>query len=258
MRTTLLVTLLLSSALAVPIDALQDRGAEVAQRYQQAAAEEDHAGLVELWKANPGLILVTIDADLEGSLKLRESSPEPDEDAIAALHARALAGARAAAEATGHPILLDYASAFVGWDREQQRRFRAGQAAFGRARGAAKAGDQEAAAAAGLECAELAEPLGDWWGTAMGHSAHGQALLALGRFDEALVALSRARMIYHDLGLVGSEYGNARGVVTALRELGRTERCRAAALASIELARAVGDEQGLAELEGLVQELPGS
>lgn len=246
--TSLLALAAAASVLATAPNAPQDRGAEVTARYHEAAAEDDAASLVALWKEHPDLVLVTIDADLEGALSLRESEETPDEEAISALHRRALFGARAADEATGHPILWDYVSSFVGWDGDEQKRFRAGQAAFGRARRAAAEGDHAAAAEAGLECVELAEPLGDWWGTAMGHSAHGRARLALGEHEAALVSLSRARMIYRDLGLFGSELSNLRGMIEALVALERFERARAALTQALALAASLGDDAARAEL----------
>jgi tetratricopeptide (TPR) repeat protein len=231
---------------AVP--AVQDRGTEVSQRYHALAAAGDGAGLAALWQGNPDLVLPVIDADLEGSLKLRESSETPDEQAIAALQARALFGARAAEQASGHPILVDYAASFVGWDAEQQRRFRAGQAAFGRARQAARAADHAAALAAATECRELAEPLGDWWGTAMGLGAEGQALAALGRHEEALVALARARLIHHDLGLDSSAYRNLLDMLDALQALGRAVRRDAVLAQALVQGERQGDAKGVAAL----------
>ncbi len=226
----------------------------VTERYHECAASSDRAGLVELWKGNPSSILYTIDADLEGALKLVEASEEPDAAAIAALHKRALFGASCAEEATGHPILVEYATSFVGWSREQQLAFRQGQAAYGAARGAMKKGEHEAAAKHGRECAELAEPLGDWWGTAMGFSAEGSARVAAGDHEAALVPLSRARLIYHDLGLIGSEYSCLRGLVSSLTALDRNPRAMHAAKQALALAKQLGHEEGVTEYGALLAE----
>ncbi len=225
-------------------------------RYHAAAAAGDEAALVALWRAHPDAVLGTIDADLEGSLALREEAEaagQPaDESAIAPLHARALFGARAAQLATGHPIFVDYVASFVGWDAEQRRSFRAGQAAFGEARAALKDGRHEEALAAGRRCSERAAALGDWWGTAMGLTAQGQALAGLGRHEEAVVALSKARILHHDLGLTGSEYGNLLGLVAALEQVGSAARLAAAATQAIELGTALGDEAGVARARALL------
>ena len=101
---------------------------------------------------------------------------------------------------------------------------------------------------AAVECRELAEPLGDWWGTAMGFGAEGQALAALGRHEQALVALARARLIHHDLGLFGSECRNLLGMLAALDALGRPTRADGVAARAAELAERLGDAEGLASL----------
>jgi tetratricopeptide (TPR) repeat protein len=236
--------------------ATQDEGDDIAARYRAAAEADDSEALAELWRANPGRILVTIDADLEGSLRLRESAPDaPDEEAIAKLHRRALVGARVATEATGHPIFLDYASSFVGWDAGQQKQFREGQAAFGKAREALGAGDPDEAERQARRCIELAEPLGDWWGTAMGEAVLGRVLAQQGRLEEALVALSRARLVHHDLGLQGSEYGNMLGMVDVLARLGRHGRGLVVAKQALALARALGDDENVPQLEQAVTDL---
>ena len=231
-------------------------GAELREEPREAFvrlhAAGDRAGVLELWRAHPAAILTSIDEDLEGSLALHERAPDaPDAAAIAALHARALWGADAASEATGNPIFADYAGAFVGWDAAQKRDFRAGQAAYGRARKALKEGDHAAAARAGRECAELALPLGDWWGFAMGLAAAGDALALQGKHAEAVGPLAQARQVYRALRLEPAEYGAARSLARSLAELQRTPRALACARAAAAQAERLGDPQGLAELLAL-------
>lgn len=205
--------------------------------YQGFFANEDFDGLVELWKKNKSRALGTIDRDLEGSLALWESVqagaeeevPVPAEakDAIKALHERALFGARAASAAFDRPIFLDYASSFVGWTTAQKRAFREGQAAFGDAVAGLR-GDEPTAALEGAQrCYDLALPLGDWWGAAMGLGAKGRALLALDRSEEALSALSQARLLNHDLGLEQAEARNLTDMLDALEALERWPRALA-------------------------------
>lgn len=233
--------LVLLIACLVPSLAL---GQDLTNKYQSLYTSRDAGGLAQLWRGNPGAILVTIDADLEGSLSLWEESPEaPDEAAIEALHARALWGARIASDVTGQPIFADYAASFVGWDTAQKTRFRAGQAAFGRSRQALKGGDAEAALAAASECRQLAEPLGDWWGAAMGLSMEGQALAALGRHEEALASLGQARLLYAQLGLYSGEAPVLVQLIESCTALGRHERALAAAVSLAGLAGDAGDEQ---------------
>ena len=240
----LLVGLLLSPAPAAP--GLK----EVKAEFEALHAKQDRAGCVALWKAHPDAVLAVIDRDLEGSLKLFESpkSGAPDPAAIAALHARALWGAQAAVDATGHPILLEYASSFVGWDDEQKKTFRGGQKAFGTAMKALEKGDAKAALDAANDCVAKATSLGDWWGAAMGLDAQGRAHAALGAHAESLKSFGGARLVYHDLGLVGDEYGAAQGIVAACASLDRAVRGRAAASQAIELAKRLGDAKGAAEL----------
>jgi hypothetical protein len=213
-------------------------------------------GLLELWRENPGAILVTIDADLEGALGLWEQKPDaPDSAGIAERHERALWGAQAATELTGNPIFADYAASFVGWDSDQKRSFRAGQKAFGAARKALGAGDADAALAAARDCIGRAGPLGDWWGLAMGLQAVGDALAVRGDHAAAAASLARARQINHDLGLTGAEYGCSVGLARVLADHGPHHRAQAAVSHAIALAVALGDEAGQGELMSLRKDL---
>lgn len=179
------------------------------ERYADAFASQNMTGLVELWKVNEYRVLHTIDADLEGSLALWEEAmsregatlTDAESNQIKELHARAVFGARAASEAFDRPIFLDYASAFVSWNAEQKEAFRAGQAAFSEAVGAMGQGDWEGAMKAADRCTELALPLGDWWGTAMGMGMSGAANAQLGNNDTALRLLAQSRLINDGLGL---------------------------------------------------------
>lgn len=245
-RALALLAVLLLPALAAA------QAVDVRAEFLSLHEARDDAGLKELWRAHPGRILVTIDADLEEGLALwekGEADGSATEAVVAEHYARALWGARLASEATGRPIFVDYASAFVGWTDEQKRSFRAGQQAFGRARQAFGEGEHEDAVEAGRECTELALPLGDWWGTAMGLSIEASALLAAGEADGAVTAAGRARLIYHQLGLVGSERAALDTLVEALVTLKRWPRARVSAEAGLALARTMNDEEAIARLE---------
>ena len=198
----------------------------VVESYHALAEASDMGGLVELFKANEYKALGMVDQDLEGSLSIWEGAPDAatTPDAIAELHKRALFGAKAASAAFDRPIFLDYASAFCSWNDDEKRDFRAGQAAFGEARGAFKSEDLEGARKAAEKCTELALPLGDWWGCAMGLGASGSAKIMLGDYSEALADLSRARLLNNGLGLRGSELANLKGMLTCLNQLGHTQR----------------------------------
>ncbi len=222
---------------------------DLTERFEALDDAGDRAGIVELWRAHPYDALPVIDSYLEGSLAAIEADPaKRGSDEIEALHARALRGARAADQAFGRAIFSDYAASFAGWTAEEGARFRRGQQAFGEFRAASKAGRHESALEHASACVELAEPLGDWWGTAMGLGGMGAALHALGRDAEALVPLSRARLLNHELGLAGSEYGNLRTLVDVLVALDKSSRAKVAIESALVLAELLGDEAGRAAL----------
>ncbi|MCB9913626.1 MAG: hypothetical protein H6828_00590 [Planctomycetes bacterium] len=226
--------------------AVQDRRAEVRDAYHELAAAGDEAGLRALWGANPALVLQTIDADLEGSLAKWEAAPDaPPTDEIAALHARALFGARCATLELGRPIFVDYASSFVGWNDEEKLDFRTGQKVYGRAMEELEAGNLDVALEAAKETVLRAAPLGDWWGTAMGYGAQGQVLQMQGELADALTAWSHARLLNADLGLQYAEYRSLLGMLGCLRGLERWQRGLAVADAAIAYAKGYGDPAGL-------------
>lgn len=238
----LLASLLLTAAPVAALPAPQDRRAEVAAKYHELAAAQDAEGLGELWKDNVGLVLQTIDADLEGSLSLWEAAKEsPPTEEIAKLHQRALFGAYAASDALDQPIFLDYATSFVGWNDEQKPAFRAGQAVYGRAAQELRDGDKEVAITAGQETIERATALGDWWGAAMGYAVKGEALRAEGEHEDALASLAMARQLNHALGLQSSEYRNVRSMLAAARALERHPRALGLAAALATLAETFED-----------------
>lgn len=238
-----LLTLLLSS-----LSAQND----VKAAFESLDGKKDHAGMVALWKKHPGRALGVIDSYLEGGLKILEGD-KPDQESVKAMFARALRGAHAADEALGRCIFSDYAASFVGWTPEQQKRFRGGQKAFGAFRKAIRSQDgAEKALTEATRCLDLARPLGDWWGMAMGHTGRGQALEKLGRLEEALAAHQAARLIYHDFHL-SSELNNLRAMARLLVKLDRKPRARVTVKRALVLAKALGKrgERALAELEEL-------
>jgi tetratricopeptide (TPR) repeat protein len=235
----LIATVLTAATCSTPTIPLQDtRRERVVEEYRRLGDARDGDGLRALWKANPDLVLVTIDADLEGGLALWEEAVEaPPTERIAHLHERALFAALAASEALAQPILADYAASFVGWNDLEKLNFRAGQALYARALGELEAGDFEVALAAARETRDRAAPLGDWWGTAMGYSAEGRALQGAGLSEHALAAYGIARLLYHDLGLRWNELEVLSRMVSVLRSVERWPRARVAAQAGLELAR---------------------
>lgn len=219
------------------------------QRFEKLDDSRDHAGIVALWRRSPHQVLYVIDSYLEGSLKLCEESKSPDLKKIRAMHDRALRGAKAADEAFGRPIFSDYATAFIGWNDAQKKSFRQGQKAFGESRKALKKKDFLAALEAARRCRSLAEPLGDWWGTAMGLSSIGAAQEGLGKLEDALTARSASRMIYHDLGLAKAEYKNLLAMCSLLEKLKRYPRALRAIDHATALAKQLEDADGTEQLK---------
>ena len=223
---TLLIALSLGFT-ATTLTTTQDsaKPMNIVEQYHALSAEGNVDGLVELWQENEYRALSTIDQDLEGSLALWEGGLDAEKTAaMEAMQERAMFGAAAATKAFDRPIFLDYAAAFCSWNDEEKVAFRAGQAANGRAYEARGEGNMEAARDAAEECTNLALPLGDWWGCAMGLGGSGGFKLQLGDAKGGLSDLSRARLINQSLGLRGSELRNLKGMLTCLVELGHTPR----------------------------------
>lgn len=220
------------------------------ERFLACFKARDEAACLDLWRHEPHDVLEAIDADLEGALALWEKSPEqPDAAAIQELHTRALWGAALASKA-GHPIFLDYAAAFVGFDAAQKKRFRAGQRAHGEARAALKAKDFALAQQKARECIDHAAPLGDWWGHAMGLAALGAAFAADDNHGAAIAPLGEAALVYRDLQLASAELGVLRTLAASLVATGAKERAKVVLGRAIDVAEALGDtksKQALSE-----------
>lgn len=222
--------------------------AALRQRYERAFDAKDAAACTALWKEAGELVLPLIDADLEGSLKLLETSAAPDLARVKTMRARAIWGAGLASEVTGSPLFADYAAAFAGWTKEQSTSFRAGQKAYREAGALLKKGDARAALDQAESCALLASNLGDWWGAAMGHEARGRALQSLARIDEALDAWSTARWIDHGIGLASDELDAVQHVADLCFAGARNERGLVAARQGVALAKKLEAKDALAAL----------
>lgn len=220
--------------------------------FEQLAGKKAVNEIVELWKKTPFETLSTIDSYLEGSLKLVEASDAPDQSVIKSMQTKAMTGARAADEAFGSIIFSEYASSFVGWNREQQQQFRLGQQAYGNAGTAIKAKRFDAALAAGQDCVAKAQPLGDWWGTAMGYSAIGAAHKGLGDTEQALTAFTMSRAIYHDLRLGAAELNCNLELAALLKQTGNTIRLKVTCQQGIALADKLGNNSAKATLSKIL------
>ncbi len=240
----------LLAALSLPVPAQEPAGPTLAERFEALDDAGDVEGVVELWRAHPHEVLYTIDAYLEKSLAVWENHRDEPSSAerIERLEERALRGALAADRAFSGALFSDYASSFVGWNDEQKRAFREGQKAYGAAQKALRAGEPERVLEHARRCVDLAEPLGDWWGTAMGLTGIGMAHEELGAFEEALRAHSRARLLHAQLRLAGSEYRNLLALARILDRLDRRPRALISIERGLELGAALGDADGRVEL----------
>jgi hypothetical protein len=246
-RSNAIIPILLLSFGVGPLqgqDASAPEGPSTQERYVTLSQAGDHAGLVELWRAEPESAVPVIDGDLEGSLSIWEDAGEGRRAEIDALVARAVAGAQAAVEATGRRRILDYVNSFAGWTDEQKLAFRGGQTACRAGSSALRDGDAETALGKGAECRSLAEPLGDWWGTAMGLRVEGGALAQGGDPEGAVTALSRGRLIFRELGLTSSALRMEVDLAGHLLDLGRDRR----AAALIQDGNVTAERLGLGEI----------
>jgi hypothetical protein len=253
----LLVIAALPRATTAQTEAGESESPSAADRYEALSASRDHAGLVALWAELPDAAVQVIDRDLEGSLALWEEEGEAKRSEIDALIARAVRGAEAATEATGRRRILDYVTSFAGWTTEQKATFRAGQSACGEGRRALAADDAPAALERGRACRTFAEPLGDWWGTAMGLHVEGSALAAADDDDGAASALARGRLIYRELGLTSSALRIEVELVPILTRLGRGPRAQAMIHDGIATAERLGLDEVAARFRELEAERAG-
>ncbi len=251
-RIALLLSLAVLAALALTFNSEaqeegQDPMAELTALYHAAFESGETEALAAGFAQHSGLALLVIDADLEGSLALREENLSAENEAQALERiARAEFGAAVASRALHEPIFSDYAVSFGGWSEVQRLNFRAGQKAFGEARGALREGDLERAHERANRSLELAEPLGDWWGTAMALGARADALIAAEEHTEALIAASRARLLHHQLGLESSQLGDLLRMADAALGLQRFGR----ALNAMDAAQGLADRQTRSDWQG--------
>src|SRR5262245_42545035 len=176
MLTLVVLTLAPSLSPAVdPVAAQKARRSEARAKMEALYEKKDRDGCIALWKESIDLALPTIDQDLEGSLKIEETTKEPDAAKLAMMRARAVWAAGCAAEAIGHPLILDYASSFAGWTSTQKKYFREEQAIYRKAMELLDKGETSKGLESAQECVQRAVQLGDHWGAAMGYEACGVA-----------------------------------------------------------------------------------
>ena len=235
-------------AAAAPTAEARRSETNVKQRFEELDGAGDHAGVVKLWRENPYQVLYVIDSYLEGSLKRIETEEQVDQDQIRHMLERAIRGARAADEAFGGFMFSDYATAFAGWSPDEQFRFREGQKAYKNAQQSLRSADFEKALQYAKDSLQIAQPLGDWWGMAMALGVLGDAHEALGHYEAALDAHSRARVVNSSLHLLSSEYRNLHSISRCLSRLGRTLRAELVIARALECSVLLEDEAGRVDL----------
>ncbi|MCA8962471.1 MAG: hypothetical protein KDC38_18225 [Planctomycetes bacterium] len=234
----------LSLSLVIAL-ASQNAPSPLQTEFEKLDQAGESAKVVELFRRTGDGVMGLIDSYLEGSLSAWEkatadggSVDDATREQIAAMHARALRGARAAAEAFHSPDIVDYAASFVGWNDDQKVRFRNGQRACGAAGRALREKDFEKAMEHAHQGLEYAWGLGDWWGTAMALSRMGRAYEGLGKPEEALRSLSSARIFFHGLALYSSAYQLDVAMLPLMIQLDRIPR------AEETIARALAASDG--------------
>ncbi|MFN0207390.1 MAG: hypothetical protein ACKVS6_13880 [Planctomycetota bacterium] len=251
-HTRTLICILCIAAVPVAAAAFQQKD-DLGKQFEDLDTKGDHAGIVALWKQHPADALGVIDGYLEGALAKIEKGGDAND--IKKDQERALRGAKAASEAFGHPIFSDYAASFVGWNSEQQKKFREGQKVSGAASAAFRKKDYETAKKEAQKCIDLARPLGDWWGYSGGLSMLANAEEQLGNLEVALDTIQQARVIHHDLGFVRDEYRDTVTMARILVSLDRRVRARIVIDQGIELSKIAKNKDGPKALEELKAKL---
>src|ERR1700741_1173120 len=157
--------------------------------------------------------LPTIEGWLDRAFALRESGRAEDVEPARAEEQLALWSARIARDAIDAPLLADLAAARAGWSPSDRRLHREARAVHAKALGAIEKGENRVGLEAGLESITRSLALGDWRGAATGYQTAAITHQALSSFDDALIAWSQARIVYHGLGARDDEIASATSVI---------------------------------------------
>lgn len=191
--------------LVLPAALPQASASDVAERFKAAYEARDEDACRALWSERPERALTTIAGDVDQALGKTAAGDGYGPEA-AALLARALWGARRAEEALGATLLPEQVAAVLSWGEQDRRNHDAEQRIYERGVKSLADGDLSFALEAGVEAVLRAAAIGDWWTTAQAHVLVAEVHQAQSAFDDALVALSRARMMFDGLGAVDDEY----------------------------------------------------
>jgi hypothetical protein len=173
--------------------------------YDALYASGNEGRLAAAFKADGWNILGYIDTHCEGWLALLEQGADQKEEGkqkILEMQTKGRSLAATADRALGDTRFTAYVQNFYGWNAEQRKAFREGQALFKQAEGilAAANSPQEALAAVTplRQSLERSRPLGDTWGQSM-------ALAVLGRVQEQNDQLPEAQATMGDAVRLGRE-----------------------------------------------------
>jgi hypothetical protein len=173
--------------------------------YDAIYAAGDENRLVTAFKADGWNILGYIDKHCEGWLALLEAGEDKKEDGrakIAAMQAKGRKLAAIADRALGDTRFTAYVENFYGWNPDQQKSFREGQALFHQAETVIGEADSAQAMLAAVtplrQSIDRSRTIGDTWGQSM-------ALAALGRVQEQNNQLSEAYATMNDAVRLGRE-----------------------------------------------------
>jgi hypothetical protein len=191
--------------LAAPTFQEAPSASDVAERFRAAHEALDEDACRQLWSERPERALATIAGDVDLALNRTATGDGYGPEATKLL-ARALWGARRAEEAIGASLLPEQVAAVLSWGEQDRRNHEAEQRIYERGLQSLANGDDSFALEAGVETVLRAAALGDWWTTAHAHVLVGDVHQSQSAFDDALVAFSRARLMFEGLGALDDEY----------------------------------------------------
>jgi tetratricopeptide (TPR) repeat protein len=159
------------------------------ERLEKMLSDGDTAWVIQTFRRHPEGVLAFVDQYLEGGLKIIEKGG--DAAKATASFRRGLSFAEAADDAFKEVLFTEYAANFGSWSREEQKRFRQGQAEYGKGR-KAKEDDPATALAHFKSSLSLAKPLGDKWGMAVAYMQIAETQSTLGEYEAAKSAAIKA------------------------------------------------------------------
>ena len=210
---------------------------------------DDAKGCAALWSEKPALALPTIEKDLDGAFAIRAGLAGKDADPKAAstLEARALWGARVAAETLGAPMIAELAASRVGWTERDRGFFGDAKRVHAKALEFLDKGQSKFGLEAAQEAVDRSLGLGDWHAAARAYETCAIAHQVTSNFEDALVAWGTARWIHRGLRLDDRELACLRGALDMCGAADRHARGRELADDGVRIARKASDRKSLAD-----------